>query len=159
MHKDRLLQIIGRSTGIDHKMLIDCQQSRYERLQAADATQLMLSLILQELSGGACPHCGVPWQKIVVKNALADFEYFDPDCECYPRCKRCGMSLHGIVLPNRHTPGAMCPRCGYAGQDRWIQLCHVCGMRSEQSDVYQDRFVCDDCKRGGRRKRKESYEV
>ena len=57
-------------------------------------SEALTTLVALEAYGGECPECGKLWKKIEVKNHYADFYYFDPTCKCFPRCGRCGTSLH-----------------------------------------------------------------
>jgi len=53
-------------------------------------------IVLEQLEkdGGKCPECKKPWNKVEVNNVYADFFYYDPDCNCFPRCPECGTSQH-----------------------------------------------------------------
>lgn len=50
--------------------------------------------------GGICDHCGAQWKKIEVDQktaggrTIAQFEYFLPACNCYPKCDFCGGVLY-----------------------------------------------------------------
>lgn len=58
-----------------------------------------IATLVAERDGGGCPRCEAPWRAIAVNVQIgpgkrAEFVYYDPACSCYPRCRRCGASLH-----------------------------------------------------------------
>jgi len=151
---EEIARILGADGKFDQAGILETQRIRYERVRSAGANKLILDLMVNEMTGGKCPHCGKPWKKIVVKNQFADYEYFDPNCECYQRCDSCGMSLHGVTLPNKAYERYHCPRCGYPGVEKWILLCTVCAQNAEKHEGKYFRYVCSDC-RAKDRKRKD----
>ena len=64
-------------------------QRRVDAHVASGAPAEVLALLDRENQGGPCPRCSKPWAREEVKSAHADFWYFVPDCNCYPRCA-CG---------------------------------------------------------------------
>ena len=46
-----------------------------------------------EAKGGKCPKCSVPWIIKKINNIFCHFEYYQPDCTCYPVCPFCGYYL------------------------------------------------------------------
>jgi len=150
MLPDDVLKVVTQ----DH--MFEFQRIRWARIKQSGGDSLLLTLIENESAGGPCTHCGKPWRKIEVKNQFADFVYYDPDCECYWRCEKCNMSLHGVTFPNREPGPYVCPRCGYPGEERWVLLCYVCAQRSTKHIGEYVRWKCPECSGGkGYRKRKD----
>ena len=139
----------------DH--MFEFQRIRWERVKEAGVDRLLLTLIEAESAGGECPHCRKPWKKIEVRNQFASFDYYDPDCHCYERCEKCGMSLHGVTFPNRAPGPYKCPRCSYPGEEQWILLCYQCGQRSTQHVGKYVPWKCPEC--SGRSRSKKSKEL
>lgn len=96
---------------VTQDMVLDHQRERYDRLREAGAGQAETDFVHKETTGGKC-RCGTPWVNVVVKNEFADFEYYDPGCDCYGRCRVCKRSLHGVQIP-MSTGRYKCPSCGY----------------------------------------------
>lgn len=69
-------------------------------------------LLVMDVNGGACMRCGKPYRRVDVKNKLIEFHYFEPSCNCYPRCVWCGRILHHETETNQaHCSNCPAPRC------------------------------------------------
>lgn len=143
---------------IDNNRMHDMQLALHTKLSNAGAGSEELAFVEQESYGGPC-RCGVEWVKVEVKNVFAQFEYYEPDCRCYPRCQRCksddgtirGKSLHGYVPPKMRNPEYTCPRCGAANPSTWRLTCAWCGIEGKTTDQYEN-YICNKCKKRSGRK-------
>ena len=88
---------IGELISNEIHQVVDMQKKIQYQIDldiAADMPEELIQLETLEKDGGFCLICGKDWQRIEVKNILADFFYYDPECKCYPRCPECKTSLH-----------------------------------------------------------------
>jgi len=58
---------------------------------AAHGEMAILQALDLERNGGECPVCRMQWRKVVLKNAFADFTYYQPACKCFHECDRCSV--------------------------------------------------------------------
>ena len=133
------------------------QVRRYDDLKAAGADSEILQFVEMDGYGGNCPVCRIPWVKVEVRNIYAEFDYYTPVCRCYPRCKRCEMSLHGIAIAKSNGVGVTCPRCGYDGKDSWMLTCHVCGTEATYAETHYT-YICGKCKRSRKRSKNQAID-
>lgn len=73
----------------------DAVETGFQRLASSykGNTQLLLALEL-ERSGGNCPHCDRPFkERPAADQRFGKFRHFEPACDCYKRCERCGRWL------------------------------------------------------------------
>jgi hypothetical protein len=159
VQKSSVLKAVGIESPITQAKMLEFQRVRYDKVRDAGADKIVLDLMIHEAVGGDCPYCKKPWRKVVVANAVAHYEYYDPDCECYQRCDVCGMSLHGVTFPNREVKKYKCPRCGHTEPQRWRLTCAVCGQSGENHEGRPYRFVCSECKSKSRKSKKEAYDI
>lgn len=122
----------------------------YEKAKVAGA-DLVAARITLEAKGGPCESCGRPWKKIEVNHQYADYLYYAPDCDCFPRCPSCGDSWHRIADPG--TPAESiehCPACGWSLVKKWSLLCNGCTKGFEFHGQWEDRpRLCLDCMNKG----------
>lgn len=137
--------------------ILNFQRLRYDRVKEAGAGKLELDLMVNESAGGDCPHCGKAWRAVKVKNDFADYTYYEPVCECYQRCGRCGKSLHGVTLPNSER--YRCPSCGFTGVEVWTYTCAVCGMAHHTEEGKYHAWVCPSCKGKSRKTKRQALEI
>ena len=117
--------------------------------------------------GSECPVCKKPWVKITFENKLGKIEYFQPQCNCMPKCVYCGRLLIielALKLPD-------CMVCFHnKSNDEW--RLHPCGKYKtvQKSGKYesssseykrcdgwmkllnrQGEYMCDKCGRKEKR--------
>jgi len=144
---------------VDQDELLDHQRIRWERVKEAGGGRLELDLIANETAGGKCPSCGAAWEKVEVENRYAEYEYYQPSCRCFGNCDKCGKSLHGVSFPNHPERAYRCPSCGYAGEDRWVLLCHRCGLNATKHTGKYYEYICNSCMSDNKKSRKKALEV
>lgn len=67
-------------------------------------------LMQTELSGGRCPMCGKAFIKKSTKiKGIEIFDYYQPNCECYPKCPICDRPM----LWETSLGMKACRHCGY----------------------------------------------
>lgn len=72
------------------------------------------TLLRLEVDGGYCPRCGDLWKEVRFKNRFAEGRYFQPGCECYPRCPRCGnWQYEDFSAGVLKAHGWRCGDCGF----------------------------------------------
>lgn len=131
----------------------------YQRIayrRAEPISKLHSSMIVLETTGGNCPECGKPWQKIVVDNNYAKFVYYDPTCNCWGRCPDCRVSWHREVTAGSPISQiTKCNSCGWVKYPTYGRLCTACGegFQTEFKDTYWSK--CPDCISKDGRKKKE----
>lgn len=86
---DELIGKINKITDMQAKI-----QYAYDLAMEANAPPELCILIKLSKDGGKCPICKQEWRHVVVNNRFGDFDYYDPVCRCYPRCKNCGHSMY-----------------------------------------------------------------
>lgn len=122
--------IVKGATGepyIDAAVMARHRQKEMDTHLPAGMANEFLEAVAREYDGGDCPQCGEAWREVSVANRFARFCYYEPACDCHPRCdgpwaprtkkrgpvklpgERCGESLHReVIVGNRHT----CESCG-----------------------------------------------
>ena len=98
---------------VSEKDILAHQENRYNSLAEAGVPKSTLQYLHLEVGGGKCPHCGVEWKAIVVKNRFADFTYYEPACYCHGKCRRCGTWLYGVTEAHVKVLRYRCPSCYY----------------------------------------------
>jgi len=72
-----------------------------------------------ERRGGPCIKCNKAWRPIEVDNAVARFDYHQPNCACFPRCPYCEHYLYQECAREL----AVCLTCGpMEGQPGAVQI-------------------------------------
>jgi len=106
-----------------------------------------------EKSGGPCPRCGTPWNRIDVDYGPFRYHYFDPDCDCFPRCPECGTSWHREVAAGNQRLDK-CTSCGWAQHPVYVRICRACNesFRTDRSDDH----YCGICEEKRKRQRRVS---
>jgi hypothetical protein len=74
---------------------------KWDIARNVDLPTEVLAMIELEYKGGYCLKCHKEWKRQDVKNKLADFYYFLPDCDCFPVCMHCARSYREMNLPEK----------------------------------------------------------
>ena len=124
---------------------------------AADA--VTAEMMQREMGGGPCPMCGVPWQRVEVRNRWGEFAYYDPACTCFPRCPRCGVSFHRFAMPRTGPEKYVCKSCGWRYEQRWGLICRKCGFGySWVGHGLPQDHVCPECAGKGKKAQQKHRE-
>ncbi len=84
---------------IKYEDVVEREVDRARAVYDAGLTDLS-KVITLAIDGGDCIRCDKPWKTIHVSNIFAEYTYYQPACECYPKCTTtedrigCGRSLH-----------------------------------------------------------------
>ena len=81
------------------------------------------TLLRLEIDGGHCPLCGDSWREICFDNIFGQGRYFQPGCQCYPKCPRCQTWQY-----EEFSAGMLKAR-------DW--RCHACGFKLLTDDGFQ----------------------
>ena len=104
-----------------------------------------------DIFGGECMRCGKPFRKVAVKNKYIEFDYFEPSCNCYPRCVWCDRPLHHEAESGqKHCTNCPAPRCPeWTEKTEWNNETkkketkkHRC---SGMMIIQGGKWVCDMC--------------
>lgn len=119
-------EILSMLAAPDLPTYLQATARAYEAYNLPAEFELLLRL---EREGGPCPRCGKAWERVEVTVPWGDklTYYFDPACECFPRCPECGVSWHREVAAN-NTNLDRCSSCNWQRHPIYQRLCRVCGQ-------------------------------
>ena len=128
-----IAQMMGAPVTAETVALYYSGQARY-----AQGGELRMMQV--ERDGGECPICHVPWRRVAVRNAHADYVYHDPVCDCHPRCPRCGVSLHREAVLGHLACG-----CGWDEADARLRVESVEQWKKMQARTGRKIDYCSEC--------------
>lgn len=133
------------SINMGEMMLITLDKYREHDLKI-DAELLVL-----DVNGGECMRCGKAYKRVDVKNKMIEFHYFEPSCNCYPRCVWCGRLLHH----ESQTGQSHCSNCPAASCTEFTEKTEWNNETKKKESkrvrcggimrITGNRFKCDVC--------------
>ena len=105
-------EILGRPPKDKRAQYVSVVNKELDRAEhyAAAGRNRLAKAIRMRIDGDACVRCGNEWKKIIAKNIFAEFEYYMPNCRCYPVCQICGYVMVEEIERDGLSP-AHCPNC------------------------------------------------
>jgi hypothetical protein len=98
-----------------------------------------LSLLERELSGGACPLCAKPMDKVEVDNPDGAFSYYKTTCSCLPPCP--GVHMLGFTREKRTDQGVLLRK------SQPIRIDRECGEDFSESIITDGSDICPTCQK------------
>ena len=140
MKANRLLPEIA-----NYEEVVKAEIDRGETVHRAGLLQVAED-IRNSLGGGKCVRCGKEWREVKVKNIFADYSYWQPNCNCYPKCKKVTQMARGTV-GGYGTFDSGCGKILYEELDgsvkkdgqRLFVICMNC-----ETEITVDRFIRGD---------------
>lgn len=67
---------------VDRDTFVEMYEAQIQKLQAAGAPDWHIKDLQAQIYGGNCPECGMSYQRQEVKNPIADYYWYKPQCTC-----------------------------------------------------------------------------
>ena len=88
--------------------IVKAFEADMDEIAKANLPDIITQIWTLEAKGGRCDKCSSPWQQVQIDNAFCTATYYQPDCNCWPRCPVCLRILEAdIQLGAKH-----CSYCG-----------------------------------------------